>query len=115
MSENSIDEGPTIEIDDLGLKKQKSRDDSCIIKSPTSAQNGLSVPIKTTDSQKSSQMSVDFSIDEWDKNGNGDMFDDFDINEDILADIGNFTNLSSINKSVKQLLAADPTNKKVIE
>lgn len=41
------------------------------------------------------------------------MFDDFDFNDEILADIGNFTNISSINKSVKKLLSSKtPQNKK---
>lgn len=48
---------------------------------------------------------------------NGDMFDQFDINEEIMADIGNLTNISSINKSVQKLLSSkyDPNNAKSIE
>ena len=40
------------------------------------------------------------SEDEWTKNANLDMFDDFDFNDEMLADIGNFTNMKEINKSV---------------
>ena len=92
-----------------------SRDDSCIVKSPVQVET-LSVPNQaknTTDSQASSQLGLD---DQWVMT-NGDMFDEFDINEEIMADIGNLTNISSINKSVQKLLSSkdDPNNAKSIE
>jgi hypothetical protein len=48
---------------------------------------------------------MELSEDEWAKAENGNMFDDFDINDELMADIGNFANMTSIKKSVNELLS----------
>lgn len=49
-------------------------------------------------------MSLDLSDDEWTKRANADIFDDFDINDEVMAEIGTIANSKAIRDSVRKFV-----------